>query len=131
MCDSESKSLMLIILRISRKHLQCQNFYPLNWCQILAQLHPNPLFKQLRQRLRVRVSYTYTVKKLKKRGFNFLQAERSSKNVFFIFCKLKKLKKHEFNFCKLKKPQTWIYLIFFFFASLKKLKKHGFNFLQA
>ena len=38
-----------------------------------------------------------SLKKLKKRGFHFLQALKSLKNRGLIFCKLKKLKKHEYH----------------------------------
>ena len=56
------------------------------------------------------------LKKLKKHGFNFLQAQKKSSNSMdFFFASLKKLKKHGFNFLK----------------ALKKTQKHGFNFLQA
>ena len=48
------------------------------------------------------------LKKLKKHEFHFLQAYKTSKIMNFIFCKLKDLKKHAFHF----------------FASLKNLKKH-------
>ena len=52
----------------------------------------------------------------------------NSKNMNFIFCKLKNLKKHEFHFFQAEKTQKpWIS----FFASFKKLKKHEFHFLQA
>ena len=36
-------------------------------------------------------------KQLKKHGCNFLQAQKSSKTMNLIFCKLKKLKKYEFG----------------------------------
>ena len=44
-----------------------------------------------------------SLKKIKKHGFNFLKASKSSKNMNIKFRKLKKkLQKHGFNFCKLK-----------------------------
>ena len=60
-------------------------------------------------------------KNLKKHGFNFLQAQKISKNMDIIFYKLRVAQKHgNWILCKVKTAQKpWIW----FSSSLKKTKK--------
>eukprot|EP00493_Phyllostaurus_siculus_P023680 UN24016 len=53
--------------------------------------------------------------------FHFLQVCKTSKNMFFIFCKLNKLKKHVFHLLQAQK--TWIS----FFCKLAKPEKTCFT----
>ena len=76
-------------------------------------------------------------------NFIFLQVLKTSKNMNFIFCKLKKLKKHEFHvlqayytgelFHERAIPLSFFTkgLYRFFTKGLKNVKKHEFHFLQA
>ena len=50
-----------------------------------------------------------SLKKLKKHGFNFLQANKTSKSMNLILASLKISQTMDLIFCKLKKTQkTWI-----------------------
>ena len=69
---------------------------------------------------------------------NAVKFQITSKNMFFIFCKLNKLKKHVFHLLQAQKHgfhflqacKTWKNM-FFICWKLNKFQKHGFHFLQA
>ena len=51
------------------------------------------IFCKLKKAQKTGIEFFASFKKLKKHEFNFLQAQKTSKNMSLIFCKLKKAQK--------------------------------------